>query len=95
MTKLTFFTKDECPLCDAAKFVIDRVSHQFVFELEVIDITQPDNAGWFERYKNDIPVLHIDDEERFKHRVDEGKLRAALLRMKLEPRRQRLSELSE
>ena len=39
MTKVKFFTKDCCPLCDAAWFVVTKLKHKFEFDLERIDIT--------------------------------------------------------
>jgi len=72
---ITFFTKEDCTLCSAALYVIRRVRGQIPFEFELIDITATGQEKWFELYKNDIPVVHLDGEEIFRHRVDERVLR--------------------
>ena len=72
MTTVTFFTKPDCTLCRGALFVIERVRRRLPFELEVCDISAVGNERWHEAYKHDIPVVHIDGQEVFRHRVDEG-----------------------
>ena len=78
MIKLTFFTRPNCSLCDAAKFVVDRVAHHFEFDFEAVDISEAGNARWHKRYEHHIPVLHINGEERFRHRFNERELKQAL-----------------
>lgn len=41
-------------------------------------IDDPSNREWFEKYKYDIPVIHIDGDYLMKHRVNEHLLRRAL-----------------
>ena len=79
MNRITFFTKPDCSLCNSALYVIERVRAKLLFDLESVDITTPGNERWLERYKNDIPVVHLNGEEIFRHHVDERKLRALLL----------------
>lgn len=45
---------------------------------EEVDITAPGNEVWFELYKYDIPVLHINNVEVMRHRVFEHALVDAL-----------------
>lgn len=49
---------------------------QFLYQECFID--EPENSEWFEKYKYDIPVIHLDGEFLMKHRVDEDKLIEAL-----------------
>ncbi|XP_030248111.1 glutaredoxin-like protein C5orf63 homolog [Sparus aurata] len=65
---LTLFTKDPCPLCDEAKEVLEPFRHRFV--LQQVDITVPENSVWFDRYRWDIPVFHLNGQFVMKHRVD-------------------------
>ncbi|XP_036928049.1 glutaredoxin-like protein C5orf63 homolog [Acanthopagrus latus] len=65
---LTLFTKDPCPLCDEAKEVLEPFRHRFV--LQQVDITVPENSLWFDRYRWDIPVFHLNGQFVMKHRVD-------------------------
>ncbi|TRY91297.1 hypothetical protein DNTS_004942 [Danionella cerebrum] len=65
---LTLFTKDQCPLCDEAKEALEPYKHRF--ELQEVDITAPENKVWFERYKYDIPVFHLNGQFLMMHRVN-------------------------
>jgi hypothetical protein len=38
--------------------------------LEQIDITDPQHQHWFDKYKYDIPVLHMETKFWIKHRLD-------------------------
>ena len=78
MNRVTFFTKPDCTLCRSALFVVEKVRRTTPFELELIDISEPGQEKWFEAYKHDIPVLHLNGKEVFRHRVEERKLRALL-----------------
>lgn len=78
MNTVTFFTKQDCPLCDAAWFVINRLRRRCRFDLERIDITDPGNTRWFALYANHIPVVHLNGREVCRHRVNERTLRKLL-----------------
>ncbi|KAM6986789.1 glutaredoxin-like protein C5orf63 homolog [Aplochiton taeniatus] len=65
---LTLFTKDPCPLCDDAKEVLEPYKHRYVFQQ--VDITLPENKVWYDKYKYEIPVFHINGQFLMKHRVD-------------------------
>ncbi|XP_023372498.1 glutaredoxin-like protein C5orf63 homolog isoform X2 [Otolemur garnettii] len=68
---LTLFTKDPCPLCEEAK----------EFILQEVDITLPENSTWYERYKFDIPVFHLNGQFLMMHRVNTSKLEKQLLKL--------------
>ena len=78
MHRVTFYTKADCTLCDAALYVVKRVQARVLFELEMVDISAPGNERWLEKYKHDIPVVHINGVEFCRHRVDERTLFDAL-----------------
>ena len=40
------------------------------FVLQQVDISLPENRVWFDRYKWDIPVFHLNGQFVMKHRVD-------------------------
>ncbi|KAG7237121.1 hypothetical protein INR49_032783 [Caranx melampygus] len=65
---LTLFTKDPCPLCDEAKEALEPIKHRFV--LQQVDISLQENKVWFDRYRWDIPVFHLNGQFVMKHRVD-------------------------
>ena len=73
---LTFFTKDECSLCDDALEVLEP--HRDKFDLEFVDITEEGNEEWFDKYRYDIPVIHLNGQPLMKHRVFEQAFLEAL-----------------
>lgn len=40
------------------------------FVLQLVDISLPENRTWFDRYRWDIPVFHLNGRFAMKHRVD-------------------------
>ncbi|KAM4053520.1 glutaredoxin-like protein C5orf63 homolog isoform 3-T4 [Anomaloglossus baeobatrachus] len=79
---LTLFTKNPCPLCDEAKDVLLPYMDRFV--LEQVDITHPENTAWYERYKHDIPVFHLNGQFLMMHRVNIKKLERYLSKLERE-----------
>ncbi|XP_053557605.1 glutaredoxin-like protein C5orf63 homolog [Bombina bombina] len=77
---LTLFTKDPCPLCEEAKEILAPYMHRFTFEQ--VDITLPENSAWYERYKYDIPVFHLNGRFLMMHRVNLKKLEKSLDKLK-------------
>ena len=63
------YTKAGCTLCDVAKDVLASIQSQQPHSLEAVDITDPEHAEWWSKYKYDIPVLHIDGVYWAKHRI--------------------------
>jgi glutaredoxin len=74
--KIRVYSKPECHLCDEAKETIERVVKWLHIEVEVIDIEE--DPELLNEYRNDIPVIFLDDRKIFKHRVDEEKLKRIL-----------------
>ena len=66
MVEVTLYTRSGCTLCDKAKAAI-RDSGVPV-RINEIDIDRDPILQ--ERYTNDVPVIHIDGREAFRHRVD-------------------------
>nr|XP_061798705.1 glutaredoxin-like protein C5orf63 homolog [Nerophis lumbriciformis] len=73
---LTMYTKDPCPLCDEAKEALEPLKHKFV--LQRVDISRPENRVWYDKYKWDIPVFHLNGRFVMKHRVDVDLLKKLL-----------------
>lgn len=62
------YSRPGCHLCDEAKTAIENSNCHDRFTLEEINIESDDEL--LRKYKHDIPVITIDGEEAFKHRVD-------------------------
>ena len=67
--KVTLFTKAGCTLCDVAKDVLKTTAEDRPHTLEAVDITDPEHAEWWDKYKYDIPVLHVEGKYWAKHRI--------------------------
>uniref|UniRef100_A0A8C0VCJ4 Glutaredoxin-like protein n=1 Tax=Cyanistes caeruleus TaxID=156563 RepID=A0A8C0VCJ4_CYACU len=71
-----------CPLCDEAKEVLEPYKKRFI--LQEVDITLPENSGWYDKYKYDIPVFHFNGKFLMKHRVDIQKFEDRLRKLELQ-----------
>ena len=76
MTRVTLYSKPDCHLCDVVKDVISTVHKRREFELEVRNIL--DNPADFERFKTEIPVIFVNDQEIARYRLSEARLDFAL-----------------
>lgn len=47
-----------------------EVRNEYPHSLEQIDITDPGHEEWFDKYKYDIPVLHMESNFWIKHRIN-------------------------
>ena len=74
--KVTFYTKENCSLCDLAREMIRDLREDASFELETVDITESPDA--WEAYREKIPVIEVGAEILW-GRIDEGELRDLLL----------------
>ncbi|SCV05565.1 LANO_0H10286g1_1 [Lachancea nothofagi CBS 11611] len=78
--QLTLFSKTNCGLCDKAKNVVDQVMSDKQryngLQLTVVDIDEPQNKAWWNKYCMDVPVLHVENVEdtqsplKIFHRLD-------------------------
>ncbi|NXY45282.1 YD286 protein, partial [Ceuthmochares aereus] len=70
-----------CPLCDEAKEVLEPYKGRFI--LQEVDVTLSENSVWYDKYKYDIPVFHLNGNFLMKHRVDIQKLEDQLMKLEL------------
>jgi len=64
---IVIYTKPNCSLCDEALEEIEAVRQLLPFWLEQVDILN--DLALYEKYKHAIPVLCLNGEELFRHRV--------------------------
>mmetsp|Transcript_24556 Transcript_24556/g.28106 ORF Transcript_24556/g.28106 Transcript_24556/m.28106 type:complete len:185 (+) Transcript_24556:280-834(+) len=76
------YTKEGCTLCDKTKEVLQLLRDEQPHSLEAIDITDTDKTDIFDKYKWDIPVLHINGLYWTKHRLTPEEAVQALSRAK-------------
>lgn len=72
MPKVTLYTKPNCPLCDKALEQIERARQRVAFEFEQVNILG--DFEIYERYKHDIPVVHLNGAEVARHRLSSEEL---------------------
>ncbi|NXS44868.1 YD286 protein, partial [Balaeniceps rex] len=54
------------------------------FILQEVDITLPENSAWYDKYKYDIPVFHLNGKFLMKHQVDIQKFEDQLVKLELQ-----------
>jgi len=73
---ITLFTKDDCHLCDVAKEKVDK--YRSMCHIEHVYIDREENSMWFQKYRYDIPVLHLNGKFLMKYKVLSGALEQAI-----------------
>ncbi len=61
MTKVIFYTKEICSLCEEAYALLNVFKHDYDFEIEERDIYTNDN--WLEEYQLRIPVVEVNGKQ--------------------------------
>jgi glutaredoxin len=75
--RITLIGKPGCHLCDDARAVVARVAEELGVGWTELDITGDEELA--QRYWEQIPVTLVDGRRHDFWRVDEARLRAALL----------------
>ncbi len=76
--RVIVYSRPGCHLCDEAKAAIEKSNCSDHYTLEEVNI-ESDNE-LLRKYKYDIPVITIDGEEAFRHRVDPNEFRMRVVR---------------
>ena len=75
--KVTFYTKNECTLCNLVLDMLRDLREELSFEFYIVDITRSLDA--WRLYWDKVPVIEAG-EEILSGRIDESELRGFLLR---------------
>ena len=73
---VTLYSRPGCHLCEVIKEQLERIRREVDFQIEERDIDQ--EASLRERYNDDIPVVAVNGQDVFQHRIDIRKLREML-----------------
>ncbi|TMN21314.1 glutaredoxin family protein [Lentibacillus cibarius] len=76
MEHILFYTKQNCPLCDHARALLDLLRHDYSFRIEERDIYEKDE--WLEEYQLLIPTVKIGDAELHCEEISYEALKRAL-----------------
>jgi thiol-disulfide isomerase/thioredoxin len=75
-TRVKFYSKPDCPLCDAGLLIVGKLSRRLDFEIDKIDIsTDPELS---ERFGEMIPVVEIDGSVISHGKLSERELARAI-----------------
>lgn len=74
MVVITLYSKAGCHLCDEAREHLETVAAEREFDLREVDIRR--DPELFERYRDRIPVIVVDGEERLEGRIEEEDVQA-------------------
>jgi glutaredoxin len=77
--RVEIYSRPGCHLCEEAHETVGRARARRHFELQVIDIERDPRLE--EAYGSEIPVIFINGNEAFRHRVDEDELERKLDRL--------------
>ena len=73
------YSRPGCHLCEEAKAAIENSGLSDYYTLEEVNIESDDEL--LRKYKYDIPVITIDGEEAFRHRVDSHEFKIRVIRV--------------
>jgi glutaredoxin len=76
--RVTLYSRPGCHLCEDALAVVERVCGELGEQWTEVDITTDEELE--RRFREEIPVTFVDGAQHDFWRVDEQRLRAALLR---------------
>lgn len=76
--RVIVYSRPGCHLCDDAKAAIEHSDCADRYTLEEVNIESDDEL--LKKYKFDIPVILIDGEEAFRHRVDPDEFKIRVTR---------------
>ena len=74
--RVVIYSRPGCHLCEEAKKVIEASGYRGEYTLEEINIES--DAELLRRYRYDIPVITINGEEAFRHRLTATEFRQKL-----------------
>jgi len=74
--RIEIYSRPGCHLCDQARAVIEEF--RGIYPMSIRTISVETSVDLENRYGTDIPVVILNGEEAFRHRVDRGLLERKL-----------------
>jgi glutaredoxin len=74
--RVIIYSRPGCHLCEDAKKAMEHAQCDYEYTLEEIDIES--DVALLRRYRYDIPVITINGEEAFRHKVTADEFRRRL-----------------
>lgn len=76
MLLVELYSKEDCHLCEEALAVLEKVRQDVPFTLKTVKLIP--GESYFDEYREDFPVIHINKRFAFKHRLNENLLKIRL-----------------
>lgn len=83
-TNIILYTRGNCSLCDKAKAAIRAAESLYRLNVTIEEVDIDGDESLRAKYTNDVPVIHVNGREAFRHRVDPQQL-AELVRGGVRP----------
>jgi glutaredoxin len=77
MKKITFYSKENCSLCDKGLAIMNELKKEITFDYQVVDIYKDDEL--LEKFQIMIPVVEINNEVVSYGILDKDSIRKRLL----------------
>ena len=74
--RIDIYSRPGCHLCDEAKAVVEPLCGRYAVVLRTVNVESSTDLE--NRYGSDIPVVFVNGEEAFRHRVDRTELERKL-----------------
>ncbi|MFQ5946757.1 MAG: glutaredoxin family protein [Anaerolineae bacterium] len=74
--RLTFYTKEDCRLCDDAKLLLQSLQGSFSIEVDEVDIASKEHLE--RRFGEVVPVVKIEGGPSLFGKIDGDRLRQAV-----------------
>ena len=78
MPAVTVYSRENCHLCDEALETIRSVSEEVSAPVDIDVVDVDEDPALREEYGERVPYVFVDDQPKFKYRVDADELRTAL-----------------
>ncbi len=75
---VTIYSRPGCHLCEVVTEQLETIRREMDFHVEERNIDEDEDASLRERYNDDIPVVAVNGQDVFKHRMDIAKFREML-----------------
>lgn len=76
MGKVSFYTKENCMLCEEALSFLEIMQSIYEFELDIRDIET--NEAWLEEFHLAIPVIQVQDAFLYGNEMEPAQIEAFL-----------------
>ncbi len=71
---VVLYTRHDCSLCDKAKASIRAAEVQYRLRIRLREVDIEHDPALLQQFTNDVPIIYINGQEAFRHRVEPQQL---------------------